>query len=245
MKSLLLVLAAALAVLAGPVLAPPAPRPGATAGEPVLIELFTSQGCSSCPPADHLAARLAREAGLVVVSRPVTYWHRLGWKDTLALAENTRLQRAYAASGLAGRNGVYTPQAVIAGSAGLVGADEAGIRAQLAAARQRQGAALRVRRLADGGYAVGIAGRAPQPAELVLLAVTRRAEVAIGRGENGGRAVAYANVLRAETRLGAWWGGRRAVTIAPRQLAAAGADRHALVLRVPDGGAVLAATWLS
>ena len=88
---------------------------------PVLLELFTSQGCSSCPPADRLAERLTKEPGLLVISRPVTYWDRLGWKDTLAREENTQLQRAYAARGLAGENGVFTPQIVIDGNrAGFV-----------------------------------------------------------------------------------------------------------------------------
>ena len=101
------------------------PSPSA---EPVLVELFTSQGCSSCPPADRLAARLAPEPGVVVISRPVTYWDRLGWKDTLARPENTDLQRAYARRTLAGRNGVYTPQTVVDGEFGAVGSQESRLR---------------------------------------------------------------------------------------------------------------------
>lgn len=81
----------------------------------VVVEFFTSQGCSSCPPSDHLAARLATEPGVLVMQRPVTYWDRLGWTDTLGKEGNTSLQRSYAARRLGGRNGVYTPQAVIGG----------------------------------------------------------------------------------------------------------------------------------
>src|SRR3546814_2316327 len=92
-----------------------------------LIELFTSQGCSSCPPADALFAKLAKDPGIVAISRPVTYWDRLGWKDTLARPENTALQRAYAARNIAGA-GVYTPQAVVQGGAGTVGSREGEIR---------------------------------------------------------------------------------------------------------------------
>ncbi|MFN4021217.1 MAG: DUF1223 domain-containing protein, partial [Erythrobacter sp.] len=66
-----------------------------SAAGPVVAELFTSQGCSSCPPADAVAARLARDPGVLVISRPVTYWDRLGWKDSLGRKENTRLQRQY------------------------------------------------------------------------------------------------------------------------------------------------------
>ncbi len=94
----------------------------ASATSPLVLELFTSQGCSSCPPADALMEQIARtRPDVLVISRPVTYWDRLGWRDTLALPENTDLQRAYAARGLAGRNGVYTPQAVVDGHSGTVG----------------------------------------------------------------------------------------------------------------------------
>jgi hypothetical protein len=75
--------------------------------EPVLLELFTSQGCSSCPPADQLAEKLAADPGLVVISRPVTYWDRLGWKDSLAREDNTALQQVYAAAGLKGKIALY------------------------------------------------------------------------------------------------------------------------------------------
>ncbi|MEL6486536.1 MAG: DUF1223 domain-containing protein, partial [Pseudomonadota bacterium] len=95
---------------------------------PVLVELFTSQGCSSCPPADRLADRLDSEDGLVIISRPVDYWDRLGWTDTLASPQNTALQRAYARRGLGGYNGVYTPQSVVAGAFGEVGSDERALR---------------------------------------------------------------------------------------------------------------------
>ncbi|MEO1489870.1 MAG: DUF1223 domain-containing protein [Pseudomonadota bacterium] len=89
------------------------PLPTGTSNGPVLLELFTSQGCSSCPPADRLAAKLDQEDDLVVLSRPVDYWDRLGWKDTFAKPSNTALQRAYARRRLAGYNGVYTPQTVV------------------------------------------------------------------------------------------------------------------------------------
>ena len=85
---------------------------GDGAARPVVLELFTSQGCSSCPPADRLAGILARDPSLLVITRPVTYWDRLGWKDTLARAENTDLQRAYSRRISTGQ-GVYTPQIVV------------------------------------------------------------------------------------------------------------------------------------
>ncbi len=105
----------------------------APAAHPVAVELFTSQGCSSCPPADAVLARLARDPEVVAISRPVTYWDQLGWKDTLAPQANTDLQRAYADHDGSGR--VYTPQAVVQGAEGVVGAQEANIRKLIAAAR--------------------------------------------------------------------------------------------------------------
>jgi hypothetical protein len=214
------------------------------ASEPVLLELFTSQGCSSCPPADKLAEKLAADPGLVVISRPVTYWDRLGWKDTLAREGNTALQQAYARAGLAGQNGVYTPQLVIDGRFGAIGSREDEVRGGIARHSGKSGAAIRLRDLGAKGFAVGIDGTAPRPAELVLVAARRKAAVAIGRGENGGRSVSYTNVLKDEQRLQSWQGGKASLVIAPDRLKVAGADAYALVLREPDGGKVLAARWL-
>ncbi|MEM9311001.1 MAG: DUF1223 domain-containing protein, partial [Pseudomonadota bacterium] len=127
---------------------------------PVLVELFTSQGCSSCPPADRLAERLAREEGLVIVSRPVDYWDRLGWKDTLASPDNTALQRAYARRGLNGYNGVYTPQMVVAGAFGEVGSNERALRSQIRAAKSLASrVAISVKPVVGRGFAVGVAGQ--------------------------------------------------------------------------------------
>jgi len=214
-------------------------------GEPVLIELFTSQGCSSCPPADKVAAKIAPSAGLVVIVRPVTYWDRLGWKDTLAREDNTALQQNYARAGLAGRNGVYTPQLVVNGSYGVVGSSADEIAAGVKRYGGKSDAAIRVTGGGAKGYTVNLGGTASGGAELVLVAVTRKVEVGIGSGENGGRKVAYSNVLRSERKLADWKGGKASIAITPDQLKVAGADRYALVLRAPGGGKVLAAHWLA
>ncbi|MBV7265407.1 DUF1223 domain-containing protein [Erythrobacter ani] len=213
-------------------------------GEPVLIELFTSQGCSSCPPADRLAKRLERESGLVVISKPVDYWDRLGWKDTLASPENSALQRAYARRGLSGYNGVYTPQSVVAGAFGTVGSDEREIRAFVRTAVQQQSTAIRVRGNYETGYAIGIAGRANANGELVLVGVETSPTVTIERGENRGRGITYTNVLVGERVIANWAGGKASRVIRPAELAMPRADRYALVLRERAGGTVLAAQWL-
>jgi len=216
----------------------------AVAGEPVLLELFTSQGCSSCPPADALAEKLSANPDLVVISRNVTYWDRLGWKDTLGKESNTALQQDYARRGLAGRNGVYTPQLVVNGAYGLVGSHASEV-APSVKQYATSDAAIRVTPGAGGGYAVALSGTGAGKAELVLLAVTRKVEVGIGSGENGGRTVTYPNVLRSERKVTDWAGGTASVTLAASQLKVPGADRYALVLRQPGGGQVLAARWVS
>jgi hypothetical protein len=216
----------------------------ATSGEPVLIELFTSQGCSSCPPADRLAEALAERPDLVVIARPVTYWDRLGWKDTLAREDNTQLQQAYARKGLAGSNGVYTPQLVVNGTFGTVGSRIDEITAGIRQHGGKGTAAIRVRDLGAKGYRVGLGGTTTGAAELVLVAVTRKVDVGIMRGENGGSRVTYTNVLRAERKLADWKGGEASHVIAPDALNVKSADRYALVLRAPGGGKVLAARWL-
>jgi hypothetical protein len=222
-----------------------APPAIAATAEPVLLELFTSQGCSSCPPADALAEKLAANPDLVVIARPVTYWDRLGWKDTLAREGNTTLQQDYARRGLAGRNGVYTPQLVIDGTYGVVGSRAADVAAGIEQYGAKGGAAIRVAPQAGGGYAVKLAGPASGKAELVLIAVTRKVAVGIGSGENGGRRVTYFNVLRSEAKVGDWTGGKANIALTANQLRVPGADRYALVLRLPDGGKVLAARWVA
>lgn len=213
-------------------------------GKPVLVELFTSQGCSSCPPADALVARVKQESGMVIISRPVTYWDRLGWKDTLAREENTQLQRLYAHRGLSGQNGVYTPQMVANGRIGFVGSSEKDLRQAVRQARSQSTAAIATRAMPDGDWLVGLGGTAPNNAELMLVAVSNHVTVAIGRGENGGRDIGYTNVLRAETRIANWAGGRKSVNVPAARLKTPGADRYALILREANGGPVLATAWI-
>jgi hypothetical protein len=109
---------------------------GAMAGEsrPILVELYTSQGCSACVPADALMVKLAKHKGLIAVSLPITYWDMLGWKDTLASEANTRRQKAYASA--MGRGGVYTPQVIVDGVKDVVGSREDQVETAIAAAEE-------------------------------------------------------------------------------------------------------------
>ena len=131
------------------------------------------------------------------------------------------------------------------GSFGEVGSQAAKVAAGVKRYGGKSDAAIRVGKGKDAGYTIDLTGTGKDPAELVLIAVTARVDVTIGSGENGGRKFGYANVLRAERKLADVRGGAGRVAIAPDQLKVSGADRYALVLRKPGGGAVLAARWLS
>ncbi|HJW42010.1 MAG TPA: DUF1223 domain-containing protein [Rhizomicrobium sp.] len=109
-------------------------------GRPIVVELFTSQGCSSCPPADALLGRLAQRPGVIAISLPITYWDMLGWKDTLASEANTRRQKAYAAA--MGHGGVYTPQIVVDGVVDVVGSRVSQVEAAIADRRAQLAVAL-------------------------------------------------------------------------------------------------------
>src|SRR5947209_4627480 len=98
-----------------------------------VVELFTSQGCSSCPPADHLMGELVHDPSIVVMSLPIDYWDYLGWKDTLANPRHTTRQRAY--SHVRGDREIYTPQVVVNGIAQAIGSDQAGIESAVAQTR--------------------------------------------------------------------------------------------------------------
>lgn len=213
------------------------PRPA----HPVAVELFTSQGCSSCPPADVVLGKLAAESGVVAITRPVTYWDRLGWKDTLAVPANTALQRDYAMQRLPGA-GVYTPGIVVQGRAGAVGSRETQVRALIKQAAGLAEPSLSIAAERGGGRRVTLGGTGS--GEVVIVALRRAVDVVIGRGENGGRKVRYANVLVGETRVGKWRGGAASVAVPAAALEVAGADRYALLVRQPGGGPILAARYL-
>ena len=220
---------------------PPPSPPGAAMLHPVVVELFTSQGCSSCPPADAALDRLSRDPGIVAISRPVTYWDSLGWRDTLARPANTALQRAYALRQHS--DDVYTPQAVVQGEVALVGGRTGAIHRAIDEAAARPGPALHVEAGA-GGHTLVLGGTAPRPAEIRLLALRARVPVAIGRGENGGHVVDYVNVVVAEDVIGAWRGGPLRLRLPPARLRVPGADRYAIIVQEPGAGPILAASYL-
>jgi hypothetical protein len=178
---------------------------GAYAAPRAVVELFTSQGCSSCPPADRLLAKLAHQPDLIALSLPVDYWDRLGWKDTLAKHAFTERQVAY--SKMRGDGEVYTPQAVVNGREHAVGSQRSDIDAAIADTAQSLSVPLNVERAGDD-IVVSVGGAQGQAAHatLVLLPVLAAREVAIGRGENARSTVTYTNIVRDILPLGDWSG---------------------------------------
>lgn len=218
------------------------------APRPLVLELFTSQGCSSCPPADRLLNEMARKPGVFALSLPVDYWDYVGWKDTLALPAHSSRQRDYARA--RGDSKVYTPQAVIDGIAHVVGSDPDAIRAMAEECYGKDGA-LNVSIAAipnAGGLRVELgaaaAGDGPKSAILWLVRVASRSHVLIGRGENAGRSVEYSNVSRGFTRIGQWSGRATTFEVPRAQLEGADSDGWMLLLQAgaPDRpGVILAA----
>ena len=212
-----------------------------------VVELFTSQGCSSCPPADALLGKLARDGSVLAISFPVDYWDYIGWKDTLASPAFTARQKNYSLA--RGDGQVYTPQVVVDGLKHAVGSDADEINEVIAALGKRQGPLsvdMKVSEAADkirievGAAAPGV----PKTGGLWLLRIAKAVTVAIGRGENAGRTVTYTNVVRAITKVGEWNGAATSFEIPAGRTKGEDSNAYALVLQAGTSvapGAILAA----
>jgi hypothetical protein len=206
----------------------------ARAGEPrALLELFTSQGCSSCPTADKLLGELANDPSLIALSVPIDYWDYLGWKDTLASPAHSARQRAYAR--MRGDRDVYTPQVVVNGEIHVVGSDQAAIERAIVQADQKSGVmALPVSlSIGDNGLSVKVDSAESEhaAAEVWLCPLAKAVPVAIGRGENHGRTITYHNVVRNWLKLGDWAGAPAAWMVPLSQLKGDGVDAAAVMVQ--------------
>lgn len=172
----------------------------------VVVELFTAQGCSTCPPADRLLTRLGEEAGVVPLAFHVDFWNHIGWTDPFSSNEWTRRQAAYVRELAAA--GAYTPQAVVDGGAELVGSDEPALRAAIAAAAARPAATISLH-LVPAADDVTLTAEVELPAELRgrrldLMAALYETDLvtAVSRGENGGQTLRNDYVVRLLRRAG-------------------------------------------
>ena len=220
------------------------PRMQATQGATVL-ELFTSQGCSSCPPADLLLGQLGKRPGVLVLSYSIDYWDYLGWHDTLATAANSDRQREYARERGDGR--VYTPQMVVDGISHVNGADAAAIDHAIDAAEARLAEAkVPVSMRAEGDSLVIDIGAAPAQSErraaTVWLAIAKEVEkVAITHGENRGREISYHHPVRELTPIGMWKGEAMTLRLPLKEFKTMGGDCMMALLQVESAGPILGA----
>ncbi|MER9618103.1 DUF1223 domain-containing protein [Mesorhizobium sp. M0207] len=206
----------------------------AAAGQTLtVVELFTSQGCSSCPPANANLIKVRDRPGVLALSFNVTYWDYLGWKDTFGKEEFTQRQVRYEPS--LGRSGPFTPQVVVNGRADAVGARPGEIEQLISSGGHADGPSLS---LAGGKVSIG-AGPVPGGKTDVWLVRYGKGivDVPVARGENTGRTLPHANVVHSLTRLGSWTGDATALPLP----AATGGLSTAVLVQVPGGGPILAA----
>jgi hypothetical protein len=195
---------------------------------PVVVELYTSQGCSSCPPADALLAELATRGDLIALGLHVDYWDYIGWEDPFALPANTARQRAYARR--LDRRTVYTPQIVVDGTYDVIGSRPRAVANAIAMAAEAP-PQVRPQLVADGLALPETA--LDGPAAVWLFVYDAWHETAIGHGENAGRRLGYAHVVRRAEKLADWDG--RALDL-PLDLSgdrAAGRKGAAVVVHAP------------
>ncbi len=208
-----------------------------------VVELFTSQGCSSCPPADKLLKNYVDRKDVIAMTMPVDYWDYLGWKDTLASPANTKRQRAYAIK--RGDGQVYTPQVVINGIAHVVGSRKSSIDRTI----ERTSAKINAKKVPmriwlDKGTMVVEAGTTKSRAKLKgatiwLATVQKVAPIAIRRGENSGRKISYYNVVKDLTAIGMWNGEPVKVQLAKHAVMRNGADGCIVFLQLGHAGPII------
>jgi hypothetical protein len=220
----------------------------AKAGPRAVVELFTSQGCSSCPAADKLLSELQSDPEFIPLSLAIDYWDYLGWKDTLAIPGHSNRQRAY--SQMRGDREIYTPQAVINGVAQAIGSDRAGIESAVTQSYNSATPLSVPVELTVSGERVSISipARPGAPGgEIWLCPVTGSVSVGIARGENRGRTVTYTNVVRRWIKLGTWTGKSETFTVPVDAIKIDSVDSVAVILQngsAAQPGAIIGASLM-
>lgn len=225
-------------------------QPVSPTSQPIkaVVELFTSQGCSSCPPADALMKSFAMRDDLLAFSLPVDIWDHLGWKDTLAHPRNASRQRAYAES--FGQGPVYTPQMVINGVTHAVGSNKIDIQRAIDEdnskfARRRIPVSFLHHEsvfMIDLGAAPE--GMTPKVSTVWLGVVQRSVTVPIRRGENTGAEITYYNVLRDLVPVGAWDGKPKQLQLTSAAVMKSETERTFVLVQEGESGPIIGAAWL-
>lgn len=203
-----------------------------------VVELFTSQGCSSCPPADAYLGDLAQldeSEGILALSFHVDYWNNLGWKDPYSSADNTRRQRAYAR--YMDLRYVYTPQMVIQGALQATGSDRRTIQHQIKTARKMPRVDVRLTRTGDSMQVTLAENGHPVTADVYMVVFDKEHTTKVKRGENRGKTITNRNVVRLVERIGAWDGGAAKMSSPLNR----DGDACAVIVQSPKSGTILGA----
>jgi hypothetical protein len=226
-----------------------AAAPSSASLEPkAVVELFTSQGCSSCPSADAVLGRLVKRDDVIALSLSVDYWDYLGWKDTLASPKFSARQRDYGKT--RGDGAIYTPQVVVNGMVHVNGSDEDQIGRLIDKTAKVLAASHVAMRLSqDKSKLVVEAGPAPagvpaKDATLWLAVISKRVTVPIERGENQGKTITYNNVVQELIPIGTWSGKSMSVQLDRHTFMRSGSDRCAVLLQQGPGGPIVGAALL-
>ena len=210
---------------------------------PVVLELFTSQGCSSCPPADALLGELAQRPGIVALAFHVDYWDYIGWKDPYASPANTQRQHDYAAA--LGLHMVYTPQMVVDGRTDVVGSERGDVEAAIGKAATQPKLAVAIEK-GDAGYRAVIpaASSAPAggPATVWLALFDTVQETRVARGENGGRTLKEFNIVREWREIASWNG--EALSLSLAMPVKPDHNGCAVIVQSPSTGPILGAALI-
>lgn len=209
-----------------------------------VVELYTSQGCSSCPPADAYLGVLAKQPDILALSLHVDYWDYIGWKDPYAIPASTARQRAYARN--LGMGYVYTPQMVVQGMAHTTGSDRGAVRKlidDLAGAKRLD---VKLTRVA-GGLKIDVPGGLfdDETARIIVVAYDSRHANDVRRGENAGVTLAHFNVVRSLADVGAWSGEAVSLSIGENDLEMAGHDGCAVLVQSTRNGRILGAARIA
>ncbi len=215
---------------------------------PVVVELFTSQGCSKCPPADRLLSKLARRDDVLAISLHVDYWDYLGWEDTFASADSTDRQRYY--QKMLSERTMYTPQMVIGGLIDIVGSDESAVESAIARARTGlHGSSVPITVTAKDDFLHVTLGEAPdggiyRSGQVIVIGMSSSDTALIRRGENHGKRLTYHNVSRKLMSAGRWDGEPATFIVSHEKIMTGDADTCVVVLQDEATGAIFgAAKW--
>ncbi|QGZ59450.1 DUF1223 domain-containing protein [Paraburkholderia acidiphila] len=208
--------------------------PVAALARPVVVELFTSEGCSSCPPADAFLSELSRDRpDLLPLAFHVTYWNSLGWQDPYSLEAATQRQAAY---GVRFGDSPYTPEMVIDGRKGLVGSNRRAAEAAFAIARKSDEAEVTVSGVRHGSTISVTVGRGTGHAQVVLVGYDAEHETNVARGENTGRTLRESNIVRSIQTVGEWTG-----TSLKLESTTPAGEQAAILIQSADGAIIGAA----